>query len=66
MSDRMQSDREVMIIDQIKGVRWAEKSRLIGTGRASGWCAEAYFFLVPLSGIVTFSAIEKVKERKCV
>ena len=63
MSDRMQSDREVMIIDQIKGVRWAEKSRLIGT---SGWCAEAYFFLVPLSGIVTFSAMEKVKERKSV
>jgi hypothetical protein len=54
MSKEIQSVSEAKKIAQIDGVRWVEKSRLIGTGRASGWGAEAYFFLVPLSGIAYF------------
>ncbi len=57
------SERVAKVIVQTEGVRWVEKSRLIGTGSASGWWREAYFLLVPLSGIVTFSSMEKVREK---
>jgi hypothetical protein len=48
---------EAKKIAQIDGVRWVEKN----AGRASGWGAEAYFFL---DFLPTFSSMEKVRERK--
>jgi hypothetical protein len=58
MSKEIQSVSEAKKIAQIDGVRWVEKN----AGRASGWGAEAYFFL---DFLPTFSSMEKVGERKC-
>ena len=60
MKFEKQSAREAKIIAQIVGVRWAEKN----AGRATGLWVEAYFFLVPLSGIAYFFINGKSRRKR--